>query len=171
MKDNAMKTVFVQVIERPARKILLKRGIKAHEYFEYCEEVGCDVWGVLTSVKEALYEPVGLWLPASMRPANTSEYVQGVELPLDWNGIVPAGYELADFAPAMMMVFQGEPYNDDDFRDEVSAVMTKIDAFDPALYGYAWAPETAPRFQLAPAGWRGYIEARPVRSVGKSTVK
>jgi AraC-like DNA-binding protein len=171
MKDNAMKTVFVQVIERPARKILLKRGIKAHEYFEYCEEVGCDVWGVLTSVKEALYEPVGLWLPQSMRPANTSEYVQGVELPLDWNGIVPAGYELADFPQAMMMVFQGEPYNDDDFRDEVAAVMAKIDAFDPALYGYAWAPEAAPSFQLAPAGWRGYIEARPVRPAGKSTIK
>jgi len=37
------RTVFVQVVERPARKVLLKRGKKAEHYFEYCEEVGCDV--------------------------------------------------------------------------------------------------------------------------------
>ena len=56
-------TVFVQVIDRPARKLIIKRGIKARDYFEYCEEVGCDIWGLLCSVKEALYEPMGLWLP------------------------------------------------------------------------------------------------------------
>lgn len=47
-------TVFVQVIERPARKLLLKRGVKATEYFAYCEEVGCEIYSILTSVKEAL---------------------------------------------------------------------------------------------------------------------
>jgi len=54
------KAVFVQVAERPERKVLLKRGVKAEDYFAYCEEVGCDVWPVLTSVKEALYEPIGM---------------------------------------------------------------------------------------------------------------
>ena len=38
-------TVFVQIIERPQRKLILKRGTKARDYFEYCEEVGCDIWG------------------------------------------------------------------------------------------------------------------------------
>ena len=27
-------------------------------------EVGCEIWDVLCGVKEALYEPVGLWMPA-----------------------------------------------------------------------------------------------------------
>ena len=107
--NEATKTIFVQVIERPARKVLLKRGVKARDYFGYCGEVGCDVWGVLVSVKEALYEPAGFWLPAKLRPEGTSEYVQGVELPSDWAGTVPEGFEVADFGPAMMMVFQGEP--------------------------------------------------------------
>ena len=31
--------------------------------------------------------------------------------------------------------------------------------------GYEWADEAAPRFQLDPQGWRGYIEARPVREI------
>lgn len=40
-------TVFTQVIEREARKAIIKRGKKAYEYFSYCQEVGCDVWGIL----------------------------------------------------------------------------------------------------------------------------
>lgn len=37
-KSTNTNTVFIQVIERPARKLILKRGIKATHYFEYCEE-------------------------------------------------------------------------------------------------------------------------------------
>lgn len=159
------KTVFVQIIERPSRKVLLKRGIKANHYFEYCEEVGCDVWSLLSSVKEALYEPIGMWLPEHLIKKETSKYVQGVELPLDYNNVVPKGYELIELPSCNMMVFQGEPYNDDDFQEAISEVWDHIDKFNPNIYGYSFAPEAAPRFQLAPMGYRGYIEARPVAKI------
>ena len=168
MENNAVtKSVFVQVIERPARKVLLKRGIKAEEYFAYCEEVGCDVWSVLTSVKEALYEPIGMWLPKHLIKPGTSKYVQGVEVPLDYSNEVPEGYELIELPPCTMMVFQGEPYNDDNFSEEIGIVWEHIDKFNPTIYGYEWDPEAAPRFQLAPMGYRGYIEARPVKKLNK----
>jgi hypothetical protein len=32
-------TVFVQVLDRPARKAIVKRGRKATHYFEYCGEL------------------------------------------------------------------------------------------------------------------------------------
>ncbi|MDY2656004.1 MAG: GyrI-like domain-containing protein, partial [Candidatus Limiplasma sp.] len=32
-------------------------------YFPYCEEVGCDVWGMLLSMDSLCGEPVCLWLP------------------------------------------------------------------------------------------------------------
>jgi hypothetical protein len=38
-------------------------------------------------------------------------------------------------------------------------------SYNPETYGYTWADEDAPRFQLAPLGYRGYIEARPVREI------
>ena len=165
MPDNKnLKPVFVQVVERPARKVMLKRGIKAPGYFEYCEEVGCDIWGVLTSVKEALYEPIGMWLPLNMRKGG-SEYVQGVELPLDFSKPVPEGYELTEFPPCKMMVFQGPPYEDDDFEEAIGDLWEFIKSFDPKLYGYEWAENDGPRFQLAPMGYRGYIEAKPVRAI------
>ena len=44
------KNVFIQVIHKPRRKVIIKRGIKADNYFDYCGEVGCDVWGTLLSM-------------------------------------------------------------------------------------------------------------------------
>lgn len=168
MSENTVsKTVFVQIIERPARKALIKRGITAPEYFKYCEEVGCDVWSLLCSVKEALYEPIGMWLPKHLIKKGTSQYVQGVELPTDYHNTVPEGYDLIDLPPCKLMVFQGEPYNDDDFMEAIGEVWDHIDKFNPETYGYQWAPESAPRFQLAPMGYRGYIEARPVVALNK----
>jgi AraC-like DNA-binding protein len=158
------KTVFVQVIERPRRKAIIKRGIKATEYFEYCEEVGCDVWGIFESIPNALYEPAGFWLPKEMLPEGTSEYVQGVEVPMNDQGIVPQGFDIITLEPSLMMIFQGEPYKDEDFMEEIPIVQKHIEAFDPKIYGYTW-DDKQPRFQLSPLGYRGYIEAKPVKKI------
>lgn len=166
--ENTPKTqaIFVQVIERPARKLLLRRGIQAEDYFAFCEEVGCDIWALLCSVKEALYEPVGLWLPGHLIRPGTSRYVQGVEVPLDYDKTLPEGFELIELPPCKMMVFQGEPYDDERFEEAIGSIWEHIKKFDPTLYGFRWAPESAPRIQLNPLGYRGYIEALPVEAVG-----
>lgn len=159
------RTIFAQVIQRPERKLLLKRGVKAQDYFEYCGECGCNVFDILTGVREALYEPAGMWLPDSMVPGGTSRYVQGVELPMEYDKQAPEGFELITLPPADFMVFQGEPYDDADFMEEIGRVERHIERFDPKLYGYDWAWNEAPRFQLEPLGARGYIEACPVRKI------
>ena len=163
--NNNAKTVFVQVVDRPERKLILKRGLKASGYFEYCDEVGCDVWGILTSIKEALYEPIGMWMPQSLRKPNTSEYVQGVEVPADYSGEVPEGFELIDLKPCKMMIFQGQPYDDERFTEEIHELWEVMEGYNPELYGFKYADEDGPRFQLAPMGYRGYIEGRPVRQL------
>ena len=164
-KNESINTVFVQVIERPARKVILKRGINATEYFAYCEEVGCDIWGMLTSVKEALYEPIGMWLPKSLIKDGTSKYVQGVEVPLDYNNDIPNGYELIELPPCKMMVFQGPQFDDEQFENAIQDLWSLIEKYDPKIYGFDWDDEAAPRFQLMPMGYRGYIEARSVKVI------
>ncbi len=164
-KSLPPSTVFVQVLERPARKLIIKRGRTAKDYFEYCEEVGCDIWGLLCSVKEALYEPIGIWLPERFRPKGTSLYAHGVEVPSDYEGTIPEGLEMIDLPACQMMVFQGPPFEDDDFFETIIGVSALIDHYQPQTYGYRWADEDAPRFQLEPQGYRGYIEARPVRRI------
>jgi len=170
---NMEKTavVFTQIIERPARKLILKRGVKATEYFAYCEEVGCGnkdmsaPWDILCGIKEALYEPVGLWLPENMRPKGTGIYAHGVEVAADYAGAIPDGFDVIDLAACKLLVFQGEPYDDEHFMDAVGQCMGRIKKFNPEVYGYKYAPEMAPRMQLAPMGWRGYIEMLPIVSV------
>ena len=160
-------TVFVQVVERPRRKLILQRGRQAEEYFAYCEEVGCQVWGILSSIKGALYEPVGLWLPEKMRRPGTSCYVQGVEVPPDYAGPVPNGMEILEMPPCRMMVFQGPPFREEELIAAVTRVQQAIQEFQPAVYGWQWADAEMPRIQLEPRLERGYIEARPVRENGQ----
>ena len=155
--------VFTQVIERPKRKLILKRGIEAADYFAYCEEVGCDIWGILESIKGALYESIGVWLPENMRKPGTSEYCQGVEVPVDFAGDIPENFEIIDLPACKYMVFNGEPFEDENFGEAISIVWDAVKRFNPKRFGWDWAPEDGPRFQLAPMGERGYIEAIPVR--------
>ncbi len=161
-------TIFVQIVERPARKLILKRGIKAEDYYAYCEEVGCEVWDVLTGIREALYEPMGMWLPQSMRQPGTSIYAQGVEVPADYSGKVPEGLELIDLPPCKMMIFQGQPYDDTVFEEAIGSFWEVIKNYNPEIYGFKWADEDGVRFQLEPQGYRGYIEGRPVRPLDQS---
>ena len=160
-------TFFVQVVERPSRKLILKRGVRATHYFEYCEEVGCDVWGLLTSINEAMYEPAGMWLPNNLVKTGTSKYVQGVEVPSNYKGEVPDGFEIIELQPCQMMVFQGEPYDDEKFEEAIDELWDVMKKYNPEIYGFEWADDLAPRFQLEPQGYRGYIEARPVRQLNK----
>lgn len=168
---NQTSVIFTQIIERPARKLILKRSYKADDYFSYCEEVGCGAydnsaaWDVLGEIKEALYEPVGLWLPDNMRLAETGVYAHGVEVSTDYAGDIPDGFDVIELEPCKLLVFQGEPYSDEDFMTAVGVCMERICKFNPEVYGYQYAPELAPKMQLKPWGWRGYIEMCPVKSM------
>ena len=170
MKQQAA-VIFTQIVERPARKLILRRSKHADNYFAYTEEVGCGKnemsapWDVLCGIKEALYEPVGLWLPDKMRPAGTGIYAHGVEVPSEYAGEIPDGFAVIPLVPCKLLVFQGEPYNDEEFGAAVGICMERIDKFNPEVYGYQYADELAPKMQLAPMGWRGYIEMRPIRSI------
>ena len=163
--DKKLKPVFVQVVERPERNVILKRGVKAEDYFAYCEEVGCDVWGILCSIKDALNEPMGMWLPRKMISVGTSKYVQGVEVPMEYQGIVPEGFEMVVMSPCKMMIFQGPSYDDENFEYAIGDMWDFIKEFDPSFYGFEWADDDGPRFQFEPQGYRGYIEGKPVQNV------
>ena len=111
MKD--VQNVFIQVVQKPERGCIIKRGIRAEDYFPYCEEVGCDVWGLLTSMSTG--EPVCLWLPEAYKKPGTSTYVQGVEVPVDYNGPVPEGFDVIRLPAAEYLMFQGEPFREEDY--------------------------------------------------------
>lgn len=163
-KMENVQNVFITVTEKPARKVIIKRGIKASEYMGYCEEVGCDVWGVLVSMKSLCGEPVCMWLPEKYRKPGTSEYVQGVEAATDFNGDVPDGFDVIELPAAKYLMFQGEPFLEEDYCKAIEALQDSMEKYDPSVIGYKWDEEN-PRIQLEPRGDRGYIELKAVKSV------
>ena len=155
--------IFIQVIHKPERKVLCKRGVKAEDYFPYCEEVGCDVWGILLSMDSLCGEPVCLWLPQQYKKPNTSTYVQGVEVSADYCGPVPEGFDTILLPAADYLMFQGEPFAEEDYCDAIDSVQQAMNSYDPAVIGNSW-DDSNPRIQLEPRGTRGYIEMRAIKS-------
>ncbi|MBR2750837.1 MAG: helix-turn-helix transcriptional regulator [Clostridiales bacterium] len=161
---SEIRNVFIQVIEKPARKVIIKRGIKANEYWSYCKEVGCDVWGLLTSIKSISGEPVCLWLPEHLRKPVTNEYVQGVEVETDYSGPIPEGFEILDLPAATYLLFRGEPFKEEDYVSAITEIWDAEKKYNPEFIGYAW-DDSNPRIQLEPRGERGYIELVPVKKI------
>lgn len=158
------RNIFIQVIEKPARKVIIKRGVEATDYWSYCNEVGCDVWGLLTSIKSISGEPVCLWLPKYLRKPATNEYVQGVEVEKDYSGEVPEGFEVIDLPAATYLLFRGEPFVDEEFANAIGEIWKAERQYNPEFIGYAW-DDSNPRIQLEPIGSRGYIEMVPVKKI------
>ena len=161
-----IQPIFIQVIRKPERLCIIKRAENAEDYFPYCEEVSCDVWGILMSMRSLCGEPVSMWLPARYKKPHTSTYVQGVEVETDYAGIVPEGFDVIHLPEAEYLMFQGQPFREEDYCEAIRSLQHAMDGYDPTVIGYAWDDEN-PRIQLEPRGARGYIELRAVRRLQK----
>ena len=159
-----LQSVFVQVIRKPERKAIIKRGISAEDYFDYCSEVSCDIWGILMSMDSLCGEPVCLWLPESYKTPGTSTYVQGVEVESGYAGEIPEGFDIISLPDSEYLVFQGEPFREEDYSQAILSVQYSMNQYDPAVIGYEW-DDRSPRIQLEPRGERGYIELRAIKAI------
>lgn len=108
---------------------------------------------------------MGVWLPKSMRPEGTGIYAHAVEVPDDYSGEMPSGFDVIQLSSCKYLVFQGEPYDDDKYDEAIGKFLEHIADFNPKVYGYEWDDKAAPKFQLAPMGWRGYIEGCAVKKI------
>lgn len=161
-----IQPIFIHAVRKPERICIIKRGERAEDYFQYCEEVSCDVWGLLTSMRSLCGEPVSMWLPSRYKKPNTSTYVQGVEAETDCADAVPEGFDAIHLPEAEYLMFQGQPFREEDYCEAIRTVQAAMDGYDPSVIGYRWDDEN-PRIQLEPRGQRGYIELRAVRRLSE----
>lgn len=113
-------------------------------------------------MKSLCGEPVCLWLPEKYKTADSSTYVQGVEVSRDYYGVIPEGFEIIELPSAKYLMFQGEPFAEEDYCEAIDTVQKSMDKYDPAVIGYCWDDEN-PRIQLEPIGTRGYIELKAIK--------
>lgn len=165
-KMKEVKNVFIQVIHKPERKVIIKRGKTADEYFKYCEEVGCDVWGLLSSIPSISGEPVCMWLPEKYIEPETLKYVQGVEVSIDSQIKIPDGFEIIQLPESDYIMFQGEPFLEKDYCQAIEEVQDAVKKYNPESIGYQVDTDN-PKIQLEPIGKRGYIEMMAVKPINR----
>ena len=73
----------------------------------------------------------------------------------------PEGFDVIRLPAAEYLMFQGEPFAEEDYCQAIEEVQAAMKKFDPSGMGYVW-DESNPRIQLEPFGARGYIELAPV---------
>ena len=164
-QNMVTNVIFTQVIERPARKVLVYLGKTATHYSEYCCEVDSGyAWNTVSNMNEAINYPMSIWLPENMRIPGKSEYGMAVEVSSDFKGEIPDGFDVIELPPCKYMVFHGEPYEDGEkYNEAVQIVWDAIKRYNPKHFGWDWSPDAAPRFQFPPTPEQGYVEGLPVK--------
>lgn len=163
MAEN-QRTVTVTIVEKPTRKLILKRGVTSTCYFEFCEEMGCDAFELLEAIPQALEKAVFLELPPSMITPGTSRAAAALEVPVDFSGSIPEGFDLVDLPPHLYMWFSGAPYEDESmFGVAHEELYRAIAHYKPELYGYEYAKDAAPIFHYFASAATGVRQMIPVR--------
>lgn len=164
-KEAPMSDIITATIApRPARKLIILYSETGTDYWSFCQEKGCDWEGLLLSIPERLDIPAFLNLPKSMIPAGCAEGAVGVEVPADYAGEAPAGYEIVSLPQGEMLYFQSPPYaREDAFPEAIKSVFDAYEGYDPGLYGYSFGLDELPLFNFGAFQDKGARIAAPLK--------
>ncbi len=162
--NNDSAICMVTVVSRPKRMLLLLRSQKAHDYWSYCEEKGCDWEGLFNSIPERFDTAAILQLPKFMVEKGTSHIASGVELPADYKGKIPEECDLIELEPCEMLYFQTQPFKEeDDYRNAIDSLHKAVECYEPRYYGYEYDTDKVPVFDFGATPQMGARKAIPVK--------
>lgn len=171
-KVSTPAIVTVTPVERPPRKLILKRIVRATDYLSMCEEVGCDWEGLFNSIPEKLDTFCGCDLPPRLVAPGTGPHAFGVEVPADYDKPIPAGCDAIDLPACTLLFFQSAPYEREaDFGMAYESVYAAVAAYQPERYGWQFAPELGPKCTFAAKPTTGARQAVPVKPIGQPGAK
>lgn len=169
-KENVMTamspTCTVTIVDRPARQLLLLRSRTATEYWSFCEERGCE-WGTLLSAIEGRLSGTALvTLPEDLVTAGTTSTAAGVEMPDDYPGPVPEGYDVITLPAGPFAFFTTRPYADPDgFNEAIDMLNHAVQTYDPAPFGYRLAPDAGAALNFGAEPSTGARQAHPLTTI------
>lgn len=164
--NNDAILCMITPVKRKKRKLIILRSTKGHDYWSFCEEMGCDWEGMLNSIPEKIDVAAIVELPGCLYKEGTTHVAAGVEVPYEYSAEIPKGYEVVEIAEGIMMYFQTESFaNEEDFGTAISSVFKAIDKYDPSKYGYQYDFDVAPKFNYGASLDMGAKMALPVKLI------
>ena len=171
-KDEMEKNCLCMVtpVQRPKRKLIFLRSKDVSGacggYWEFCQEMGCEWEGLLNSHPEKFDTAAFLTLPTALKREGYALAAAGIEVPLEYDGEIPEGYEMAELEPCEMLYFQSQKYeNEEDFGTYLKAVFKAAEEYDYAGFGFVRDNSIAPVFNFGADAKHGAKLAVPVRRV------
>lgn len=168
MEKNCL--CMVTAVSRPRRKLIFLRSKTGRSdecgYWSFCQEMGCEWEGLLNSMPQKFDTAAFLMLPASLAEEEQSLAAAGIEVPLEYDGEIPEGYEVAELDACEMLYFQTQKYeSEEDFVTYLTAVGKAMMQYDYETYGFARDDSLAPVFNFGAYAQYGAKMAVPVRRV------
>ncbi len=159
---------LITPVHREKRKLILMYSEKATDYFSFCAEKGCDWEGLLNSNPVKIDTAAILELPDFLCKKRYGKIACGIEVPIDYNGKIPDGYEVVELPECDMLYFQSPSYeNEDDYTVMIDLVNDAISKFDCNLYGYEIRNDIVPRFNFGAQKEVGARYAIPIKKLIK----
>jgi hypothetical protein len=122
------------------------------------------VFEILETIPQALGKVVFIELPLNMTIPGTSKAAAALEVPFDFNGEIPEGFEIVDLPANLYMWFNGAPYEEESmFGVAHDELYRAIANYKPELYGYEYAKDAAPVFHYFASAVTGVKQMIPVR--------
>lgn len=164
--SNDLNFCMITAKKRNKRKLIYLPSKNAHDYFTYCEEIGCEWEGLLNSIPEK-FEPAALIeLPEKFVEIGFSKIAAGIEVPIEYDKKLPEPYKIVELPECIMLYFQSEPYeNEEDFCKAIESTYVAIGKYNPTLYGYKFAYDIAPSFNFGADTSTGARLAVPALSI------
>jgi AraC-like DNA-binding protein len=160
--NKELMLCMISVVDKPKRMLLLLRSLKAHDYWSFCEEMGCDWEGLFNSIPEKIDIAAILELPKCLQKSGFSRIAAGVELPINYTGKIPVNCELVELTEGKMLYFQSDSFEkDEEFGIAIDSVFRAIDKYNIESYGY----EYAPKFNFGASTEMGAKMALPIRKI------
>ncbi|MDP4092809.1 MAG: AraC family transcriptional regulator [Bacillota bacterium] len=161
MQEKYMKDVKVTFITKPARRMLVWYKNGATNYHELCDTEGAhEIWGLMESIKGTLGGVIAAWLNENGR----TRYVWGVEMPADYKGPIPDGFECIDTPECQYVKFCHPPYEESEHEEVTEAVWNKSELWNPKDFNMEWNDASNPVYEDDRAD-EGYLVLKPVKKI------
>lgn len=160
MDKKLMNHVKVTFISKPARKLLVWHQEGATDYHELCEIEGAEeIWRRLEKMEGTLGGVIAAWL----NDKGKTRYVWGVEMPLDYSGPVPEGFESIE-VPASEYVKFSHPDDEINHEKVTEAVWNVSELWKPEEHGCQWSDAEHPVYE-DDREEEGYIVLKPIQRI------
>ena len=165
MSKTILTEPNVRVEFIPAHKYIGIWDMEVQDYMSFWGRHDCDkVCGLIDSMSHVSHPIVTCHTAGWSYQNGKKGYFYGFGVPLDYNGVIPEGFEVREIPESYYLVFFHPPF---DYLQDCGEVMKRVEDlawnFDPAKKGYEWNEQACQDYQRHYPEVLGYELLRPVK--------